>query len=99
MTDIIACVAVPVSRGTLSPGAGPEASASSRPQDTAPGRTGPFDDDSERSDLRARLLAGAVAVTAVTAACAAGGAGGGAGAAASWAATLNVRGQVCTEHL
>jgi len=38
MTDIIACVAVPVSRGTFSPAPGQEASASNRPQDAAPGR-------------------------------------------------------------
>jgi len=52
MIDIIACVAVPVSRGTLSPAPGrkPARPTACRTLHLA----GPLDDDSGRPDLRGR---------------------------------------------
>jgi len=97
MIDIIACVAVPVSRGTLSPAPG------RKPARPTARRTlhlaGPSDDDSGRPDLRGQATGRGSGRDGCNRGCAAGGAGGGVGAATSWAATLNVRAQVCAEHL
>src|SRR4029077_16130424 len=97
MTDIIACVAVPVSRGTFSPAPG------RKPARPTARRTlhlaGPSDDDSGRPDMKGqatgrgsgrdscgRGLRGRKAAVGV-------------GAAPGGPAMLNVRGQVCADHL
>jgi len=97
MIDIIACVAVPVSRGTLSPAPG------RKPARPTARRTlhlaGPSDDDSGRPDMKGQATGRGSGRDSCGRGLRGRKAGGGVGAAASWAAMLNVRGQVCAEHL